>query len=88
LLAELIEEVSLLSTEPRKVREDVRHVQRPWDNLIDLVNAKKKPKSEEPVYGPDGSVKAVGAVAAMKAMGGGAVRFAPGPAPAVAGGDA
>ena len=78
----------MLSTEPRKVREDVRHVQRPWDNLIDLVNAKKKPKSEEPVYGPDGSVKAVGAVAAMKAMGGGAVRFAPGPAPAVAGGDA
>lgn len=79
----------MLSTEPRKVREDVRHVQRPWDNLVDLVTTKKKqPPSDEPVYGPDGAVRAVGAVAAMKAMGGGAIRFAPGPAPAVAGGDA
>jgi hypothetical protein len=77
------------NVDPRQVREHPVHIRRPWETDLDVANRQKgaaQAPSEEPTYGPDGAVTAVGAVAAMKAMGGGAMRYTPSPAPAVEGG--
>ena len=73
----------MTNVDPRQVREHPVHIRRPWESDVDVANrdmSETRGPSEEPTYGPDGAVHAVGAVAAMKAMGGGAMRFTPGPA--------
>jgi len=77
------------NVEPRLARERPVQIRRPWDDPFATAKVQAPPPpSEDPVYHDDGGVTAVGAVAAMKAMGGGAIRFAVGPdaAPSAEGG--
>jgi hypothetical protein len=84
LLAQLIEEVGLMNTEPRRVREIPVLIERPWDSINAALqrarsggSAAPPEPSDEPVTNASGGVTATGAVAVMKAMG--AIRHVPTP---------
>lgn len=70
----------MLNTQPRLVREKPLTVRRPTVSVLERAKGRPAPPpSTEPDYRPDGSVKAVGAVAVMKAMNGGGMRYVPTP---------